>query len=155
MTCPKCKEGQVLKGKNSYGCSAWKSGCDFRLPFIFLEKKLSDKQVERLVQKGSTTKLKGFKQGDNKVDGKVILTDDCSLSLETVASKTVNKTSENTMPACPKCNKGELIKGKTAYGCSQWKSGCDFRFSFEDIKAKAAGEKLTKELVLSIISEKP
>lgn len=155
MTCPKCKEGQVLKGKNSYGCSAWKSGCDFRLPFIFLEKKLSDKQVERLVQKGSTTKLKGFKQGDNKVDGKVILTDDCSLSLETVASKTVNKSSGNTMPACPKCNKGELIKGKTAYGCSQWKSGCDFRFSFEDIKAKAAGEKLTKELVLSIISEKP
>jgi DNA topoisomerase-3 len=155
MTCPKCKEGQVLKGKNSYGCSAWKAGCDFRLPFVFLEKKLSEKQVERIVQKGSSTKLKGFKKEGNKVDGKVILGDDFVLKLESDAPKDTKgpkKSTNKAMPTCPKCKKGELIKGKTAYGCSQWKSGCDFRFRFEDIKQKAAGEKLTKELVLSIIS---
>lgn len=33
---------------------------------------------------------------------------------------------------CPKCKKGKVIKGKTAYGCSEWKNGCDFRISFED-----------------------
>ena len=28
---------------------------------------------------------------------------------------------------CPKCHLGYIIKGKTAYGCSRWKEGCDFR----------------------------
>lgn len=32
---------------------------------------------------------------------------------------------------CPKCGKGTIIKGKTAYGCSNWKNGCDFRQPFE------------------------
>lgn len=35
---------------------------------------------------------------------------------------------------CPKCKKGMLLKGKTAYGCSEWKSGCDYRLSFDDFK---------------------
>ncbi|MBR1484310.1 MAG: DNA topoisomerase 3 [Prevotella sp.] len=28
---------------------------------------------------------------------------------------------------CPLCGKGHIIKGRTAYGCSEWKSGCTFR----------------------------
>lgn len=32
---------------------------------------------------------------------------------------------------CPLCGKGQIIKGKTAYGCSEWKNGCTFRQSFE------------------------
>ena len=31
---------------------------------------------------------------------------------------------------CPLCGKGTLIKGKTAYGCSEWKSGCTYRRPF-------------------------
>lgn len=31
---------------------------------------------------------------------------------------------------CPLCGKGTLIKGKTAYGCSEWKNGCTFRKEF-------------------------
>ncbi len=31
---------------------------------------------------------------------------------------------------CPKCGKGIVIKGRTAYGCSEWKSGCDWRALF-------------------------
>lgn len=31
--CPKCKSGNIIQGKISYGCSNWKSGCDFRLAF--------------------------------------------------------------------------------------------------------------------------
>ncbi len=31
---------------------------------------------------------------------------------------------------CPLCGKGHIIKGKTAYGCSEWKSGCTFRLAF-------------------------
>ena len=31
---------------------------------------------------------------------------------------------------CPLCGKGHIIKGKTAYGCSEWKAGCTFRQPF-------------------------
>ena len=32
---------------------------------------------------------------------------------------------------CPLCGKGHIIKGKTAYGCSEWKNGCTWRQPFE------------------------
>ena len=32
---------------------------------------------------------------------------------------------------CPLCGKGTVIKGKTAYGCSNWASGCSYRVPFE------------------------
>lgn len=28
---------------------------------------------------------------------------------------------------CPLCGKGTIIRGKTAYGCSEWRNGCSFR----------------------------
>ena len=31
---------------------------------------------------------------------------------------------------CPKCGKGVVIRGHTAYGCSRWKEGCDWREPF-------------------------
>lgn len=32
---------------------------------------------------------------------------------------------------CPICGKGTIVKGKTAYGCSNWKQGCSFKLPFE------------------------
>ena len=32
---------------------------------------------------------------------------------------------------CPLCGKGTIIKGKTAYGCSNWRNGCTFRLPFK------------------------
>lgn len=151
--CPKCGKGQVLKGKNSYGCSQWKEGCKFRLPFTYLEKKLTDKQVERLIEKRATTKIKGFILNGEKVEGVLSLSSSGELSFEQKESKTSAPKKESKMPACPKCKTGTLIKGNTAYGCNRWKEGCDFRFPFAEIKAKANGQALTKELVLNIISQ--
>jgi len=31
---------------------------------------------------------------------------------------------------CPLCHKGHIIKGHTAYGCSEWRNGCTFRKPF-------------------------
>ena len=31
---------------------------------------------------------------------------------------------------CPACGKGTIIKGKTAYGCSNWRNGCTYRVDF-------------------------
>ena len=32
---------------------------------------------------------------------------------------------------CPVCGQGKVIKGHTAYGCSRWREGCDFRKPFK------------------------
>ncbi|MBO6027123.1 MAG: DNA topoisomerase III, partial [Bacteroidales bacterium] len=32
---------------------------------------------------------------------------------------------------CPMCGKGHIIKGKTAYGCSEWRNGCNWRKPFD------------------------
>jgi len=146
--CPKCKQGTIIKGKNVYGCSTYKEGCDFRMPFIFLDKKISEKQLIRLVNKGSTVNLKGFKRAGSKVDGMVVFDEKFAFTLKGNEAKS----NANDAMICPKCKKANIIKGKTAYGCSAYKTGCDFKFLFEDVRTKAAEQKLTKKLVYSIIS---
>jgi len=36
---------------------------------------------------------------------------------------------------CPKCSKGHIIRGRSAWGCSEWESGCKFTlpFKFEEV----------------------
>ena len=55
-----------------------------------------------------------------------------------VAVNSNNSSSSNNSAAsdsiigqpCPLCGKGRIIKGRTAYGCSEWKSGCEWRKPF-------------------------
>ena len=62
-------------------------------------------------------------------------------SVSAAQGKSPVKTENNTSGAelfaddivgkvCPLCGKGTIIKGKTAYGCSEWKNGCGFRKPF-------------------------
>ncbi len=159
-TCPKCNKGQLLKGKTAFGCNQYKNGCHFTIPFLFLGKKISENQFIRLLDKGNTTNLKGFTTEAGKVEGLVRFDENYQLKLEikknNMSSGTQSR-SENSSKekiTCPKCKKGTILKGKTAYGCSNYKTGCDFVFTFENIKKIAKGKKLTKELVLQIINTK-
>ena len=45
--------------------------------------------------------------------------------------KSSKKTEIKEGAPCPKCGKGVIIKGRTAYGCSLWREGCDWRKPFE------------------------
>ncbi len=148
--CPKCKNGQLLKGNTAYGCSAYKNGCNFKLPFEFMAKKVSENQLIRLLDKGSTTNLKGFKHNENKVEGLIRFDDNFNLKFEPKKVATTNKIPE--VISCPKCKKGTVLKGKSAYGCSEYKNGCDFVFTFDNIKKIANGKTLTKELVFKILN---
>ncbi len=154
--CPKCNQGKVLKGNTAFGCSRYQEGCAFRLPFKFMEKKIPEKQILRLFQRGSTINLKGFLSDGKKTEGLLRFDTDMKIVFEPKSlpsSQKQSKPSKNAIaPTCPKCKTGKVIKGKTAYGCSNWKSGCDFRFSFDEIFKRANGKKLTKDLVLEIIS---
>lgn len=152
-SCPKCQKGTLLKGSTAFGCSEYKDDCDFKVPFKMYEKKISENQIIRLLDKGSTTHLKGFKTETGTVEGLLRFDEDFSIKLELKKSAIVNiiKQSPESI-SCPKCKKGTVIKGKSAYGCSDYKTGCDFLFTFENIKKIANGKPLTKEFVLEIIS---
>ncbi len=155
-TCPKCKQGKLLKGSSAFGCSEYKNNCSFKIPFEIYGKKVSKNQIIRLLDKGCTTNLKGFNLYDEKVEGLLRFDDDFNIKLEPKKSlekkEKGTETSSNSKITCPKCKKGNVLKGKSAYGCSNYKSGCDFVFTFENIKKIANGKPLTKELVLKIIS---
>lgn len=53
---------------------------------------------------------------------------------QTTASSKRKSTKKPTIKEgapCPKCGKGVIIKGRTAFGCSLWREGCDWRQPFE------------------------
>ena len=155
-TCPKCKTGKLLKGSSAYGCSEYKNNCSFKIPFKIYDKKVSENQIIRLISKGCTTNLKGFKIDGKSTEGLLRFDDNFVIKFEPKknieAQKKDAKTSSTSKIPCPICNSGNILKGNTAYGCSNYKKGCDFVFSFVDIKKIANGKPLTKELVLEIIS---
>jgi DNA topoisomerase-3 len=120
--CPKCKKGEILKGKKAYGCSNFNNGCDFVVPFTIRGKKLPKKQIFRLIEKGSTIKLSGFgKKGEN-LKGKLAFDDTFNIVFEA---------DEEVAIACPDCGGTEFLKGSTAFGCANYKSGCKFKIPFE------------------------
>lgn len=146
--CPKCKKGNLLKGSSAFGCSDYKNGCKFRLPFEFLGKKVSENQYKRLLSKGETVVLKGFKKENKKVNGTISYDEGFNLILNIEQAKTHSKSGALL---CPICKKGEVIRGSSSYGCSEYKSGCDFRYTFEAIRTNASGKEMTKELVESLL----
>src|SRR5690606_12313340 len=58
--CPKCKASKLIKGKTAIGCQNFQ-GCGFKVPFEIFGKKLTEKQIQDLIKKGKSTKIKGFK----------------------------------------------------------------------------------------------
>jgi len=126
-TCPKCKSGTLLKGKSAFGCNLYGKSCDFTLPFDFGGKKISENQYLRLLNKGSTVNLKGFKIEGNTIEG--LLRFDGHFKLKLEPKKAKPKPVQAGDP-CPKCKTGKILKGKTAFGCSNYKTGCEFRVSF-------------------------
>lgn len=67
IICPKCRKGKILKGKTAFGCGEYKSGCNFKILFEQFGKKLNDKQIFTLIQKGKLPRMK-----DLIIDGKSV-----------------------------------------------------------------------------------
>ena len=83
---------------------------------------LSDAEIKKV--KASPRSAEGRLQGKNpskKKGGK-----------DKTASPLPSEELEDTLVGtpCPLCGKGHIIKGKTAYGCSEWKNGCTWRKPF-------------------------
>lgn len=91
----------------------------------------------------SSTKPTGPKKGGAPSAKKVPRQASGSRKRSTAASaKTASDVAPATAPVltksklkvgdpCPKCHQGHIIRGRTAYGCSRWKEGCDFRMPLD------------------------
>lgn len=54
-----------------------------------------------------------------------------------------------TKPICPMCHKGSILRGKTAYGCSEYKNGCSFRLDYATY-----GEGLSDAQLIEILNKR-
>lgn len=52
-------------------------------------------------------------------------------------------------PICPMCHKGSILRGKTAYGCSEYKNGCSFRLDYATY-----GEGLSDAQLIEILNKR-
>ncbi|AKQ45900.1 DNA topoisomerase III [Rufibacter radiotolerans] len=143
--CPACGTGKILKGSQAYGCARFREGCQFRLPMSFKGKPLTEKQVQALLKKGKTSVVKGLvdEATGEKFDGALAL----SATHELQAEKAEAKEKKPVVLICPKCSQGQMLKGKTAYGCSRFREGCQFMVPFE-IHGKALSETNIQALIL-------
>jgi DNA topoisomerase-3 len=71
-----------------------------------------------------------------------------SASEKTVAGKRDKKVLDFSALTCPKCKKGSILKGRTAYGCSEYKTGCTFKVLFEQF-----GKKFTEKQIYTLIEK--
>ncbi|MBR5250117.1 MAG: DNA topoisomerase 3 [Bacteroidales bacterium] len=66
--------------------------------------------------------------------------------LKTMVKELVRNVHRTTGVTCPSCGKGKLLRGKTAYGCSEYKVGCSFRLSYRDCSADATDAAIRQKI---------
>ncbi len=166
-TCPICSS-PVKRRRDFYGCEGYKEkGCKFSVNTFICGKTISVDILRQLLKNGKTETLDGFvskKSGKTfraalKLDaqwkvvfdfvktsenptGQSFVPESFSFdgSVPSTNSSSLAGSSSSVGLFCPKCGK-ILLKGKTAYGCSGWKNGCDFRLPFpDDGGERAAGQ---------------
>ncbi|MFD2245539.1 type IA DNA topoisomerase [Pontibacter ruber] len=143
-SCPACKEGHIVKGSKAYGCIRFKEGCRFLIPIEQHGKPLTEKQVTTLLSKGKTGVIKGLKtEAGESFDATLKL----DAAHQVVLEKAEKAPAADPFAQCPRCKQGKLLKGKTAYGCSRFREGCEFKVPFE-MGGKQISEKQISTLLL-------
>ena len=53
---------------------------------------------------------------------------------------------ETNRLVCPLCHKGTILRGKSAYGCSEYKNGCTFRMDYATYGSELTDEQLAEAI---------
>jgi DNA topoisomerase-3 len=69
VICPKCKNKGLISGKSALGCSNWKNGCDFKIPYEIGGKKMTGVIIEQLISKGKSSLQKDLKENGKAGEG--------------------------------------------------------------------------------------
>ena len=94
--------------------------------------------IKALCQKRRGGELKTTDKDGQLIVGNILLNNDFTLSFETKAPEELR---------CPRCKKGLIIKGKSAWGCAEFRNGCQLRVPFE-FMGKALSNSNMEQLIL-------
>lgn len=86
--------------------------------------------VNDVLRDNSNRRVTTLSEEDLKKKAKKKATPKKKAATSTTSTDTPTATSNNDPlvgTTCPVCGKGTIIKGKTAYGCSRWRVGCNYR----------------------------
>lgn len=86
--------------------------------------------VNDVLRDNSNRRVTTLSEEDLKKKAKKKATPKKKAATSTTSTDTPTATPNNDPlvgTTCPVCGKGTIIKGKTAYGCSRWREGCNYR----------------------------
>lgn len=135
--CPKCGKG-IIKTKWGYGCTGYKDGCKFTISGEIAHKKITEAQIKKLLSKGTTGTIKGFKSTAGKsFDTELVFDTDHKV----VFGFTVAPKAPEFKLECPKCKK-TMDSTAWAYKCED----CDISIN-KTIASRVMSEKELKQLI--------
>ena len=154
MSCPVC--GKPVREKRSvFECDGGRT-CDFVIFKTVASRKISVRTVKGMLKTGKSPVLKRFKSRKGKLfsaalklseKGRVVFdfsevpSDNEAPSKSPPAKSRSPKRSSapasRTPPSpvgmgCPRCNQGQIIRGRRAWGCNRWREGCRYTLAFDE-----------------------
>ena len=129
--CPLCGK-DVRKIRGFYGCSGYSDGCKFTVNTSICKRAISVSNVKLLLETGRTAVIKGFVSKNGKSFDAALKLDENGKAVfdfeDRPRRRPPTAPAEET-PKCPRCG-GKIVKGRSAYGCAEWRGGCEFRIPF-------------------------
>jgi DNA topoisomerase-3 len=122
--CPRC-EGSIIEGQRGYGCSRWKSGCDFVIWKEHFGVRLGEQELAALLTERKTADPVLLRVAETvRRYGRLILKADQTIDWAPVGA--TEKVRERALVGqCPLCG-SDVIEGEKGYGCTRWNEGCRF-----------------------------
>ena len=148
--CPLCG-GDIRKIRGFYGCSGYKDGCKFGVSTSICKRAISVSNVKLLLENGRTGIIRGFVSKNGKTFDAALKLDENGKAVFDFEARDRERAPKVSppVPICPKCG-GRIVKGRTAYGCANWKEGCEFRIPF----VSEDGTEVDDAAVVRILAEK-
>ncbi len=151
--CPSCHTGKIVTKKFGYACTAYQkdgSGCNFAIGKIS-ERKLTEAEVQNLINKGNTGLLKHFKsKKGTEFEAELILVEEEGRKVIKF-SFPERKIEYLEGTKCPLCGK-KIAKKAFGYGCSGYnkddKNSCKFT-----VNEKIASKKIPEKQIIKLLSE--
>jgi DNA topoisomerase-3 len=73
----------VVQGKSAWGCMGYKTGCTFRVPFVFMNKVITPTHLKVLTEKRMTGVIRGFvDESGSKHNGRLIIDEKGKLTIK-------------------------------------------------------------------------
>ena len=114
---------------------------------ITIQEAVAEKQTETKEKKKPAAAKEKAPKSDGAPKGKAAKEKDVAKK-ETSPGAETKTLPENNLQApsvklvCPICHKGTILRGKMAYGCSEYKSGCTFRMDYSTYGPNLSDEEL-------------